>query len=162
MTHRLNLRARGLILGGVLVAAVSAWLILGNGTKSLGQAASADGVAGAALYQEHCASCHGKELEGQPNWRVADENGVLPAPPHDETGHTWHHGDMLLFTYTRLGGAETLARQGLEFQSNMPGFGEILSDQEIWNILAFIKSTWPEHVQDIQAERTQAEQSQKP
>nr|WP_236545238.1 cytochrome c [Tropicimonas marinistellae] len=128
----------------------------------MGQAASADGVAGAALYQEHCASCHGKELEGQPNWRVADENGVLPAPPHDETGHTWHHGDMLLFTYTRLGGAETLARQGLEFQSNMPGFGEILSDQEIWNILAFIKSTWPEHVQDIQAERTQAEQSQKP
>ena len=41
-------------------------------------------------YQEYCASCHGVNLEGQANWRSRNQDGTLPAPPHDETGHTWH------------------------------------------------------------------------
>ena len=65
---------------------------------------------GQALYAEHCASCHGKNLEGQPDWRTPDENGVLPAPPHDETGHTWHHDNALLFEYTQRGGEAALRR----------------------------------------------------
>jgi len=28
----------------------------------------------------------------------------------------------------------------------MPGFGDKLSDQEIWAVLAFIKSTWPAEI----------------
>jgi mono/diheme cytochrome c family protein len=39
----------------------------------------------------------------------------------------------------------------------MPGFGSQLSDQEIWNILGYIKSTWPESIGEIQTERTQGE-----
>lgn len=109
---------------------------------------------GKALYGEHCASCHGANLEGQPNWQSADENGVLPAPPHNERGHTWHHDNSLLFQYTKLGGKETLAVRGMsDFKSGMPGFGEALSDEEIWNILAFIRSRWPERIQEIQAAR---------
>lgn len=109
---------------------------------------------GRELYAEYCASCHGIELEGQPDWRSRDENGVLPAPPHDETGHTWHHDNRLLFAYVYLGGAETLARQGMTgFKSGMPAFGETLSEDDIWAILAFIRSTWPKRVQDIQATR---------
>ena len=109
---------------------------------------------GETLYADHCASCHGANLEGQPNWQSADENGVLPAPPHNERGHTWHHDNALLFEYTKLGGKEALATRGMSnFKSGMPGFGEALSDDEIWNILAFIRSTWPERIQDIQAMR---------
>jgi mono/diheme cytochrome c family protein len=109
---------------------------------------------GKALYADQCASCHGASLEGQPNWRSANEDGVLPAPPHNERGHTWHHDNNLLFQYTKLGGKEALAARGLsEFKSGMPGFGEALSDDEIWNILAFIRSTWPERIQEIQAVR---------
>ena len=103
---------------------------------------------GKAAYGEHCASCHGAKLEGQPNWRKPDENGVLPAPPHDETGHTWHHDNGLLFRYTKLGGQEALAQRGVtNFKSGMPGFAEALSDDDIWDILAFIRSTWPERIQ---------------
>jgi mono/diheme cytochrome c family protein len=56
-----------------------------------------DIVAGQSLYADSCASCHGANLEGQPNWQSPNADGVLPAPPHDRTGHTWHHDDELLF-----------------------------------------------------------------
>ena len=58
-----------------------------------------DLIDGQTLYVEECASCHGANLEGQPNWRTPDANGVLPAPPHDASGHTWHHDNQLLFEY---------------------------------------------------------------
>ena len=38
------------------------------------------------------------------------------------------------------------------------GFGEVLSDQEIWDILAFIKSTWPDRVRQMQQTKTRGEQ----
>ncbi len=109
---------------------------------------------GQTLYAEHCAACHGANLEGQPDWRTPDENGVLPAPPHDETGHTWHHDNQLLFEYTKLGGEAALATVGVTgIASGMPGFGDTMTDEEIWSILAYIRSTWPERVQGIQATR---------
>ncbi|CUJ42228.1 hypothetical protein TA5113_03280 [Cognatishimia activa] len=60
----------------------------------------------------------------------------------------------MLFTYTKQGGQATLAAQGIEFNSGMPGFGEQLSDEDIWNILAYIKSIWPERERAAQADRT--------
>src|SRR5688500_20019378 len=58
---------------------------------------------GHALYGAHCAKCHGKNLEGQPNWRTPLPSGRLPAPPHDKTGHTWHHADDALSGLPKLG-----------------------------------------------------------
>ncbi|MCY6383360.1 c-type cytochrome [Hoeflea prorocentri] len=109
---------------------------------------------GRTLYTEHCASCHGANLEGQPDWQRPDENGILPAPPHDESGHTWHHDNWLLFEYTRLGGAELLTARGIkDFESGMPGFGDAMSDDDIWDVLSYIRSTWPQRIQDIQDTR---------
>lgn len=123
------------------------------------QPVEADAALGEPLYAENCASCHGANLEGEPDWRSQKEDGTMPAPPHDERGHTWHHGDALLFEYTLLGGEEAMRRAGIDgFNSGMPGFGETLSEAEIWHILAFIKSTWSERIQEIQAVRTEAEQ----
>ena len=114
-----------------------------------------DLVAGQKLYAEHCASCHGLNLEGQADWRTPNDDGTLPAPPHDASGHTWHHDSQLLFDYTRLGGAGIAAERGITgFTSAMPAFGDTLSDEAIWNILAYIQSTWPEEVQEIQAARS--------
>jgi mono/diheme cytochrome c family protein len=98
---------------------------------------------GRAIYADHCAACHGANLEGQPDWRQADAEGYLPAPPHDETGHTWHHPDALLIEITTRG---TEAVVGDGYRSNMGGFGGILSDDEILAVLAYIKSTWPPRV----------------
>ena len=105
---------------------------------------------GAALYAEHCASCHGADLKGEPNWRRRKQDGTLPAPPHDETGHTWHHHDQLLFDYTKHGG-QALAPEG--FKSAMPAFGATLADDDIWAVLAFIKSRWPMEIQKRQQAR---------
>ena len=124
------------------------------------QPASADIVAGEALYATSCASCHGANLEGQPDWRSPGDDGKLRAPPHDKDGHTWHHGDALLFNYTKLGGKAALAEQGMDFDSGMPGFSDSLTDAEIWNILGYIKSTWPERMRETQASRTESEQMQ--
>ncbi len=116
---------------------------------------------GALLYADNCAYCHGANLEGEPDWRSPKEDGTLPAPPHDQFGHTWHHGDTLLFNYTKWGGQAALEATGVEgFVSGMPGFGDQLDDQEIWNILAFIKSTWPDRARKTQADRTRGEQLQ--
>lgn len=118
-------------------------------------------AAGAALYQENCASCHGADLQGQPDWQSRGDDGRLPAPPHDETGHTWHHADGVLFDYTKLGGKAALALRGAEFDSGMPGFADQLSDDQIQGILRYIKSTWPDRQRDIQSVRTEAERQLK-
>jgi mono/diheme cytochrome c family protein len=95
---------------------------------------------GAKLYAANCAVCHGARLEGQANWRERLPNGRLPAPPHDEEGHTWHHTDELLFGITKYGVTPKYAPPG--YQSDMPAFGDKLSDDEIWAVLSFIESHW--------------------
>ena len=102
---------------------------------------------GEILYRQYCASCHGVELEGQPNWKIRDENGYLPAPPHDDTGHTWHHPDEQLFEITKIG---TEAFVGRGYRSTMIGFGDQLDDTEIWAVFAYIKSQWPPRIQRAQ------------
>nr|WP_292485159.1 cytochrome c [Mesorhizobium sp.] len=97
---------------------------------------------GEAVYVAHCASCHGRNLEGQPEWKAQDKDGFLPAPPHDESGHTWHHPDTLLFRITKLGVAE--AANLKDYKTRMPAFGGILTDAEIIAALSYIKSRWPD------------------
>lgn len=106
---------------------------------------------GQRLYAQHCASCHGADLEGEPKWRRRGPDGLLPAPPHDETGHTWHHPDQQLFAITKFG---TAALVGRNYRSNMMSFGDVLDDSEIRAVLDYIKSTWPEHIRRRQAEIT--------
>ncbi len=104
---------------------------------------------GRALYAGNCAACHGADLEGQPDWRSPDAEGYLPAPPHDESGHTWHHPDPLLLRIVTEG---TEAVVGGDDRSNMIGYGEILTEDEILNVLAYIKSTWPAGIREMHDE----------
>ncbi len=105
---------------------------------------------GAKVYAQHCAACHGARLEGQPDWRKRLPNGRLPAPPHDDSGHTWHHPDHVLFAITRNGLVPPYAPSG--YQSDMPAFSGRLSDEEIWAVLAYIKSHWSSAVLPARAE----------
>ena len=99
---------------------------------------------GRLIYARSCASCHGGNLEGQPNWTSKLASGRLPAPPHDETGHTWHHPSVVLFEITKFGMKPPHAPAN--YQSDMRGFNDQLGDDEIWNVIAFIRSRWPEKI----------------
>ena len=99
---------------------------------------------GQVVYAENCASCHGVALEGQANWRQRDADGYLPAPPHDETGHTWHHPDSYLFLMTKYGIEEMI---GKTYPNNMPAYKDKLMDEEILAVLSYIKSTWSSRIQ---------------
>lgn len=99
---------------------------------------------GQQVYLANCASCHGGKLEGQPNWRERNAQGMLPAPPHDETGHTWHHPDEMLFELTKYGVAKVANMP--DYRSAMPAYEGKLSDADILAALSWIKSRWPAEI----------------
>lgn len=99
---------------------------------------------GAEVYQRLCAVCHGANLEGEGNWRERNAQGMLPAPPHDATGHTWHHTDQVLFDLTKFGPQKYA---GASYQSDMPAYQDSLSDEDIIAVLSYIKSQWPDDIQ---------------
>lgn len=108
---------------------------------------------GKDIYASHCASCHGAKLEGQPEWRKRLPNGRLPAPPHDESGHTWHHPDSVLVDIVKNGLVPgRTAPDG--YQSDMPAYARLLSDADIEAVLAYIKSSWPPEPRALQKEMT--------
>jgi S-disulfanyl-L-cysteine oxidoreductase SoxD len=96
---------------------------------------------GQRVYAAQCAACHGQQLQGQPNWRERGPDGRLPAPPHDASGHTWHHPDEVLFRITKHGVAK--AANLKDYASAMPAYEGVLSDAEIVAALSWIKAQWP-------------------
>ena len=101
---------------------------------------------GEQIYIARCAFCHGARLEGQPDWRTRGPDGLLPAPPHDASGHTWHHPDEVLFRITKFGVAK--AANLTDYRSAMPVYEGVLSDEEIVAVLSWIKSRWPASVRE--------------
>lgn len=90
---------------------------------------------GEILYAQYCAKCHGANLEGAPNWKQRLPDGSLPPPPHDSSGHTWHHSDEVLINITENGGDPA-------DNSKMIPFKDQLSREEVVAILEFVKSKW--------------------
>lgn len=136
----MNNRLMGALIYGCTWLLATIPVGCGSAPSGTADATNAELVAaGQVVYQQHCAACHGVNLEGQPNWKQPLPTGGLPAPPHDDTGHTWHHADQVLFRITKYGGQNV---GGAGFKSNMPAFEGTLSDANIWAVLAFIKSKW--------------------
>lgn len=106
---------------------------------------------GRTVYQSNCANCHGANAEGAPNWKKPDDKGNYPPPPHDDSGHSWHHSDRVLYEIIRDGSRDPLRPDA---PPQMPAFGDKLSDAEIRAVLTYLTSLWtPEH-RAFQWERT--------
>ena len=97
-------------------------------------------TAGRRLYAQRCASCHGRQLQGQPLWQLQDQYARMRAPAHDASGHTWEHSDEELFHMTKYGRFSSAPPQ---MRSYMPAFAGSLDDAQILAVLAFIKARWP-------------------
>ena len=132
----------GILVGGVLIMGFAYYIQTSR---------SGDQIArGRVVYEKNCASCHGVRLEGQPDWQRRLPGGRMPAPPHDDTGHTWHHAERVLFDITKYGLVPPHAPPG--YPNDMPAFQSILSDDEIRAVLAYIRSHWSTKVMQWRAE----------
>jgi mono/diheme cytochrome c family protein len=94
--------------------------------------------AGRALFQQHCAACHGAMAEGDPNWRRRNEGGTWPPPALDGTAHAWHHPTWELRQQIRQGSRPDVG--------NMPPFEAVLEEEEIDAIILWFQSLWPDEV----------------
>lgn len=89
-------------------------------------AATSDSVTrGGALFQANCASCHG--TSGLGDGPLAD--GMFPKPANFTAAHTRMHPDGQLFEWIQNG------KPGTE----MPAFGDSLTDEEIWDLINYIQ-----------------------
>lgn len=140
-----------IVLLGLVATGVAVYLTTDRGPGAQPFALRPDDAAlvtrGHQVYLENCASCHGSEREGQANWRERNAQGMLPAPAHDESGHTWHHPDEMLFALTKYGVAKVANMPG--YQSAMPAYEGKLSDSDIIAVLSWIKSQWPEETRKL-------------
>lgn len=135
-------------LAAVVTLALAATVLLsGLGTAT----SSADLATGERIYATHCAACHAADLAGQPDWRRRKADGKLPAPPHDDSGHTWHHDDALLFDIVKHGLVPP--RAPADYPTDMPAYAGVLSDAEIRAVLAFIASHWSDEVREMRRQR---------
>jgi mono/diheme cytochrome c family protein len=98
---------------------------------------------GEEVYEQYCAVCHGANLEGQPDWRSPLPDGSFRAPPHDSTGHTWHHSDEVILDIIAEGSNPV-------FGGTMQGFADVIDPQDMLAVLDFIKSHWGQDEREFQ------------
>jgi mono/diheme cytochrome c family protein len=81
---------------------------------------------GQQLYVRHCASCHGRTAEGGPG------NDLIPAAP-SLVGDQWDHGSTDKAIFDNI-------KNGVAPDFNMVPFKEKLTDDEIWNVVNYLRS----------------------
>lgn len=148
---RFPLLLMGILVLILLVALSQFWLpgttnqpvdILGTAVPPLPTLDRNQIAAGEQLYAQYCAECHGETLEGAENWKTPLSDGSFPAPPHDSSGHTWHHPDAQILEIISLGGAV--------YDGTMPGFEQQLTFDQQKAVLEFIKSHWDTEAREYQ------------
>lgn len=97
---------------------------------------------GKPLYQANCAQCHGGFGQGSPDWRKPTDDGRYLPPPLNGTGHAWHHSLDQLRGVIKYG-------RGPGVPSDMPAWGEKLSDEEINAVMAWFQSRWPDEIYQV-------------
>ena len=138
--YRLSLGLALLLAAAILMACSSPASEESPSTSDT--APSAELALGQQLFTANCAACHGVMGEGQPNWHIPKADGILPAPPLNGDGHTWHHADGFLYRVVSQGGKIQETPTVPSFKSGMPAFGTVLSHDEIVAVLDYVKSLW--------------------
>ncbi|MBI2978310.1 MAG: cytochrome c [Rhodospirillales bacterium] len=87
---------------------------------------------GRAIYDEHCARCHGATGLGD-----GPDLKELKLPPADLV----HMLDMLPMNDDYF--LWTIAEGGVPFGSQMPAFKDMLARDDIWRVIAFMRAGFP-------------------
>jgi mono/diheme cytochrome c family protein len=96
------------------------------------------GERGAELYKTHCAACHGDDGAGvagaYPN--LAGNRAVILAPPANLV-HMVRQGGFLPVT------------AGNPRPFGMPPYATVLSDQDVADVLTYVRSSWGQHAAPV-------------
>jgi len=143
--------APGMRVAGVVLLAVVVVSACSRLPPIPGGSASHDVRRGEALYNQYCLSCHGGPAGGS----------MMDYPPrHNANGHTWHHPDCQLKEIIKNGSDEmTRKMRQMMAPPNAPtmlAFKDVLTDEDIDAILAFIKTWWTDQQRSFQAQVTRA------
>ena len=98
---------------------------------------------GAALFNEHCAQCHGPKGQGHPDWQTPSDGSFAAAPPLDGTGNDWKRTRLELATTIKAG-----VRRKHDKAEIMPSWKGRLKDRDIEDVLNWMQSLWPAEVYD--------------
>lgn len=109
---------------------------------------------GRRVYHAQCASCHGGRGEGAPDWKQPDNQGEMPAPPHDREGHTWKHADGMLYRIVKNGWRDPFNKTQ---RLTMPAFGQTLSPAEIRAVIDYLETLWTPEQRRFQEEESRRE-----
>lgn len=136
---------------------VTMWLLLSTAGQAMADAgpSSRDTARledGENIYLQSCASCHGTEGRGQPNWERQNAQGELPAPPHGPEGHTWKHSDAMLYRIVSEGWRDPWNKTE---RLTMPAFEDILAPTEIRSVVNYLKTLWTPEQRRHQAEESE-------
>ncbi len=105
----------------------------GNWSPTFGATlvAGADPTQGKNYYYSYCIACHGWLMHG--DGPSASELNPRPRTLTNE-GYMQQKTNLELFTVIKGGG------EAVSLSSSMPNWGNVLQDQDIWNIVAFIRA----------------------
>lgn len=95
--------------------------------------------AGAIVFAQNCAQCHGDEAQGLiDNWRQRLQDGSFPPPPLDGSAHTWHHPRSVLL--------QVIDDGGVSLGGQMPAFANVLEHEEKLAAIAFFQNFWSDEI----------------
>jgi mono/diheme cytochrome c family protein len=135
--HPLVLIAISCVLSSFGVAACSATFQTSTATQFLTPTIDPV-VQGREVYVRVCAQCHGENAEGYAN--------ELQSPALNQTEHAYEHPDQQIHDWI-VNGKLGLGRQ-------MPPFGELLTDDEVHVVIAYLHTLWTPSQLEIQQDIT--------
>ncbi|MEQ8586845.1 MAG: c-type cytochrome [Thalassobaculaceae bacterium] len=148
--------AAAVFIGAAITIGDLAWERYTNQTAVSADHTNAAQVGlGHTLYDQHCGYCHGLDLAGKPGWDGDYPEGRRPPLPLDGTAPTWRLSDRDLFDVIKYGGQPFSPPT---YVNEMPAFEAELADADVWAIIAYMKSHWPDEALTRQREITAEQQ----
>ena len=118
----------------------------GPAAASAPAGASYDAAKGKALFTANCAACHQASGEGLP--------GAFPSLKGNAAVND---ADPRTHIHVVLYGLQGASVGGVAYSSPMPAFGDMLSDDDIVDIINYERSSWGNRGAPVSAERVAAE-----
>lgn len=153
----------GLIVGGgAMVLCIAVLIYIAGHRPTLDSKADQDNRElvdlGRLTYQQTCMACHGDRLKGKPTWHKTVESQDQAGTPLNADGVTWHLSDPRLFGAIKTG---ERFKDGKTKRIHAEPFDGKLSDDKIWALIAYFKTTWTARQVESQKETTLRERAAK-